>query len=288
MRLSRDQESAFVLRLFGSAVGFESVTRTVTIEPYQNPANGIQEDKRLLFADFNGDGCNDLATLENQTTFDVERMSVYLSTCKGKFIEDPILGPWQANLPTYGTGANNPVLIPFSAELIPVGDFNGDGTVDVFDLLFLLGMWGPCEDPNDCAADINGSGTVDVFDLLMLLGELRRLNMNLESLSPDLNRLAAARVVGHGEEALGALRVGARNGDSADLDAGLGGLCRRVPGRRGNEQPERHAQQQAGCYLPPTAGRVIVHPGLLSEFVRRKQSRTRAHSLTLCVTQTID
>jgi hypothetical protein len=50
------------------------------------------------------------------------------------------------------------------------GDLNGDGVVDVFDLLLLLGEWGPCGICDDCAADLNGDCTVDVFDLLTLLG----------------------------------------------------------------------------------------------------------------------
>jgi hypothetical protein len=51
----------------------------------------------------------------------------------------------------------------------PVGDLNGDGVVDVFDLLMLLGAWGPCPS-GDCPADLNGDGGIDVFDLLILLG----------------------------------------------------------------------------------------------------------------------
>ena len=54
------------------------------------------------------------------------------------------------------------------------GDLNGDGVVDVFDLLLLLDAWGPCDDPDDprsCPADLDGSGAVDVFDLLLLLGQ---------------------------------------------------------------------------------------------------------------------
>jgi hypothetical protein len=49
------------------------------------------------------------------------------------------------------------------------GDINGDGVVDVSDLLALLAAWGPCADPNNCPADINGDGVVDVTDLLALL-----------------------------------------------------------------------------------------------------------------------
>ena len=51
----------------------------------------------------------------------------------------------------------------------PLGDLNGDGVVNVFDLLILLNAWGPCPVPNDCPADLNESGTVNVFDLLILL-----------------------------------------------------------------------------------------------------------------------
>ena len=50
------------------------------------------------------------------------------------------------------------------------GDIDGNGTVDVADLLLLLGAWGDCPDPPaDCPADLDGSGSVDVADLLTLL-----------------------------------------------------------------------------------------------------------------------
>ncbi|HRP62988.1 MAG TPA: dockerin type I domain-containing protein [Phycisphaerales bacterium] len=47
------------------------------------------------------------------------------------------------------------------------GDLNGDNTIDVLDLLILLGAWG--NNPGH-PADMNGDGTVDVLDLLILLG----------------------------------------------------------------------------------------------------------------------
>ncbi len=46
------------------------------------------------------------------------------------------------------------------------GDVNGDGVVDVVDLIALLAAWGPCP---DCPEDINGDGIVNVVDLLILL-----------------------------------------------------------------------------------------------------------------------
>ncbi|MDY7110619.1 MAG: DUF4038 domain-containing protein [Planctomycetota bacterium] len=53
----------------------------------------------------------------------------------------------------------------------PNGDINGDGVVNVVDLLTLLGAWGPCPDPPaDCAADLDGDGAVGSEDLLILLG----------------------------------------------------------------------------------------------------------------------
>ena len=47
------------------------------------------------------------------------------------------------------------------------GDANGDGTVNVMDLLAVIQAWGACS--GDCPADLNGDGTVNVMDLLMVL-----------------------------------------------------------------------------------------------------------------------
>jgi hypothetical protein len=55
-------------------------------------------------------------------------------------------------------------LIPAESECPE--DINGDGMVDVGDLLALLGAWGTGGGP----ADIDGDGDVDVEDLLALLG----------------------------------------------------------------------------------------------------------------------
>ncbi|MDP7009051.1 MAG: hypothetical protein QGI78_05715 [Phycisphaerales bacterium] len=46
------------------------------------------------------------------------------------------------------------------------GDIDGDGIVDVSDLLAVIAAWGPCE---VCAEDLDGDGVVDVSDVLTLL-----------------------------------------------------------------------------------------------------------------------
>jgi hypothetical protein len=51
-----------------------------------------------------------------------------------------------------------------------LGDLDGNGVVDVYDLLIMLGAWGPCDGQGACTADLNGDGEVDVIDLLILLG----------------------------------------------------------------------------------------------------------------------
>jgi trimeric autotransporter adhesin len=50
------------------------------------------------------------------------------------------------------------------------GDTNGDGVVDVDDLVAVILGWGACPvPPADCPADVNGSGEVDVDDLVMVI-----------------------------------------------------------------------------------------------------------------------
>jgi choice-of-anchor B domain-containing protein len=54
----------------------------------------------------------------------------------------------------------------------PSPDINGDGVVDVNDLLMLLADWGECDpEPAPCPSDLNGDGSVNVLDLLELLDQ---------------------------------------------------------------------------------------------------------------------
>ena len=53
------------------------------------------------------------------------------------------------------------------------GDINGDGNVNVIDLLIVLNNWGACGNPANCPADVapapNGDDTVNVLDLLFVI-----------------------------------------------------------------------------------------------------------------------
>jgi hypothetical protein len=51
-----------------------------------------------------------------------------------------------------------------------IGDVNGDGTVDVDDLIAVILAWGNCPTPPaTCPADVNQSGAVDVDDLIAVI-----------------------------------------------------------------------------------------------------------------------
>jgi hypothetical protein len=65
-----------------------------------------------------------------------------------------------------------PTVATFRPTAVPLqcpGDANGDGVVDVADLVIVLLHWGVCPGPDDCPGDVNGDGTVDVGDLLLVI-----------------------------------------------------------------------------------------------------------------------
>ena len=50
------------------------------------------------------------------------------------------------------------------------GDINGDGIVNVQDLLEVVFNFGECPEDEPCPADLNGDGVVGPADLALLLG----------------------------------------------------------------------------------------------------------------------
>ncbi len=79
-----------------------------------------------------------------------------------RFVDDP---------DTDDTGLGDPPIVDMGSYEFQVSDcpadLNGDGVVDVIDLLAILGAWGPCP---ECPEDLNDDGVVDVIDLLEVLG----------------------------------------------------------------------------------------------------------------------
>ncbi len=56
---------------------------------------------------------------------------------------------------------------PAVIEVVANSDVNGDGVVDVLDLIAVVLGWGPC--PPGCPADATGDGVVDVLDLIAVI-----------------------------------------------------------------------------------------------------------------------
>ncbi len=81
-----------------------------------------------------------------------------------RFIDDP---------DTKDAGLGRAPIVDLGAyEFLPdiPGDLNHDGHIDGGDLLILLGMWGPCNDCDACAADLDSDCVVGPVDLILLLG----------------------------------------------------------------------------------------------------------------------
>jgi hypothetical protein len=72
----------------------------------------------------------------------------------------------EINRTTSGTSRAFSVGWLFPEPTAVPGDLNGDGSVNVTDLLMIISAWGPCP---DCVEDLNGDGEVNVSDLLLII-----------------------------------------------------------------------------------------------------------------------
>jgi WD40 repeat protein len=70
----------------------------------------------------------------------------------------------------YGLSDGTVALAVSPVSVSAPGDVNGDGLVDMLDLLQVLADWGDCPPPPvECPSDVNGDGVVDFLDLLLVL-----------------------------------------------------------------------------------------------------------------------
>ena len=106
--------------------------------------------------DFDGDGVGD-ATVDDFNASTAVGPGLDLGDDGVVYVELDVI-------PVGGAALEAIVGIPYGAAPCPA-DVNGDGVVDVLDLLALLAAWGNPGGPED----INGDGIVDVLDLLELL-----------------------------------------------------------------------------------------------------------------------
>jgi hypothetical protein len=78
-----------------------------------------------------------------------------------RYVDDP---------DTVDAGYGDPPIVDMGAFEFQIPcpwDLDGDGNVNVVDLLIVIASWGPCA---GCPADFSGDGFVNVVDLLALIG----------------------------------------------------------------------------------------------------------------------
>jgi hypothetical protein len=107
----------------------------------------------------------DIVVFDEPVAFSVNADPNFVSN--GDFNNDGFPDLVTVNEDEGGSGGSVSVLINNPAPVPCPGDFNGDGYVNVVDMLELLASWGPCDAP--CPADLNGDGVVNVLDFLDLL-----------------------------------------------------------------------------------------------------------------------
>jgi hypothetical protein len=98
--------------------------------------------------------------LDRPTGFDF--MPDFGQDCNGNHHPDGCDIASGASLDANGNG------VPDECEC--VGDVDGNGVIDVQDLIAVILAWGPCPKPPEaCPADTDGDGAVDVQDLIQII-----------------------------------------------------------------------------------------------------------------------
>lgn len=77
--------------------------------------------------------------------------------------------PHDLSLYTVSEGSHQPIY--FIPQIRDPGDVNGDGTVNISDLLEVINEWGPCPSPPPslCTCDLDSSAAVEINDLLLVI-----------------------------------------------------------------------------------------------------------------------
>ncbi len=174
--------------------------------------------------------------------------------------------------------------VPSESALVQVlppviGDVNGDGVIDVGDLLDVLGSWGPCPaPPQECRADVDGDGAVGVSDLLLVLAaelsgglQTRSIPRGVEvqgSVQPTDRVSSASHGACRGSPRRSSSRAGRHHGDVVARMVLLHdpGLRRRGRGR--GPHGSRHRQRRAQPSRRP--GGTLLLSGSCAESLRRR------------------
>ena len=155
-----------------SAIGAPPFATAVPNQPpvLLNPGNQTVNESQMLVIQLNAsDPDGDPLTYNYTSTISPNSTNISLNSTTGLFIWTPNYA--DAGVYFVSFEVSDGQLSDFEGIMITVlescpADGNGDGTVNVTDLLTLLADWG---DNPGSPGDINGDGTVNVTDLLVLL-----------------------------------------------------------------------------------------------------------------------
>lgn len=144
----------------------------------------------IVAIDFNEDEMLDLAiithgasgapfihVLQNEGNMQFTTVDTGASEVPALLATGDVNGDGTVQLVSIGSGASltGPMsliaLHNVDMPICPGGDIDGNGTVNVDDLMALIGQWGnDCEGGEDCTGDLDGNLLINVDDLVLLIG----------------------------------------------------------------------------------------------------------------------